>query len=182
MVGHLPRAHVGVTPLGWILILVGCASTPPEETVRPSAEPVTAEGDPRTVTEGDPPTERFRESTEILQLVLDAKELEPYWHIAEHPERAPLEIEVMSDLATFASSHGATDAKLTKFGQPVVVKNAPPGPGDRPSELRFGMRLDVRGDTAEVELRYPVEGLGGVAKLAKEAGRWQLVEVKVVEH
>lgn len=177
MVDHLLRSRLNTKPLAWIVVIAGCASTPstpPEATGRPSAEP--------TITTDDPRTARLRESIEIIQLVLDAKELEPYWHIAEHPERAPLEIEVMSDLATFASSDGATDAKLTKFGQAVVVKNAPPGPSDRPWELRLGVRLDIRADdTAEVELRYPVEGLGGVAKLTKVAGRWQLVEVKIVE-
>ena len=117
----------------------------------------------------------------MVQLVLDAPQLAPYWHVDERPERAPLELEISADLVTFAASHGRALPRLVKFDQPVILRNTPPAPGDRPWEQRFRVRLEMAADVATVELHYPVEGLHGKAKLVKTSGVWRVEQLTVAE-
>lgn len=106
----------------------------------------------------------------LLQAVLDDANLDRYFHINARPERSPLSIlqnEVVAD-----------SPPLVKFGVPVkYVANIS---AEKDSALVFaGVR--VQGDTAEVHLRYPPEGIIGKVTLTRQSDRWTSRGLKIVE-
>ncbi len=106
----------------------------------------------------------------LLQLVLDLPELQQYYHVDSLPERSPLRL-VCSDPA-------CADASLEKFGAPVEVSPAAPE-GDQPYlEIT---RFDQQASSAEVEFRYPVEGVVGRVSLSKTGDTWSVTEARLAE-
>jgi len=112
----------------------------------------------------------------IIQLVIDAPQLEPYYHAEEAPNRTPLY------LVEGRSVH--TGLHLQKFGRAVQVLSR--------DELSFQGRpyfditqLIVQGDAAEVHFAYPVEGVTGQAWLRRSPGAggtdWTLESMNVAE-
>lgn len=111
----------------------------------------------RRMTMANPPSDR----DQVAQLVLDLDDLQPYYHVKDVPGRRPLVIRRTEPVNDRPS--------LTKFGEPVRYEDEP---GDAPFFEFVKIALD--GDTADVEFRYPVEGLVGEAHLKKVGGTWKV--------
>jgi len=108
----------------------------------------------------------------IIQLVIDAPRLEPFYHAEEAPNRKPLY------LVEGRSVHSGLH--LQKFGMAVRVLSR--------DELSFQGRpyfditqLIVQGDAAEVHFAYPVEGVTGQAWLRRSGASWTLESMNVAE-
>lgn len=141
------------------LLLLGCGS-------------VTPDGGGSTET----PTDSIAEAPESTptardasphQRVLELAGLTTFWH-EELPGRRPLRV--------LSNEHVPDDAELHLFGQPVTRIAAPD-----PEPYFVFTRADVSGDGAEIEFRYPVEGVRGSAVLTREAGSWRVVHSEVFE-
>ncbi len=111
-----------------------------------------------------PPSDR----DQVAQLVLDLEALQPYYHVDEAPDRRPLTILATGPLHDRPA--------LSKFGEPVRYVEEP---GDAPY-FEF-TKLDVDGGSADVEFRYPVEGIAGQAHLSKDGGPWKVVSHSLTE-
>jgi hypothetical protein len=108
----------------------------------------------------------------IIQLVIDAPQLEPFYHADEAPNRKPLYL--VEGRSVHAGLH------LQKFGMAVRVLSR--------DELSFQGRpyfditqLIVQGDAAEVHFAYPVEGVTGQAWLRRSGASWTLESMNVAE-
>ena len=105
----------------------------------------------------------------IVQLVIDLPQLQVFLH-PELPERKPLVLietgEVSQSLA------------LEKFGQPVAIRALDAA---RDGPYLHLTELEVSGDTARVELDYPVEGVGGEVDLERKGGTWSVTKADVWE-
>ncbi|MBN1607399.1 MAG: hypothetical protein JW940_12245 [Polyangiaceae bacterium] len=140
------------------------ASHPPEPAAMPTAPAAPA---PSTDTPGAAP-ETSAEIPQVLQVVLDDPELEPYLRL-DKPERFPVKV----------SGPGlAPGLELSKGGKPVEVlltcsENEP--------VITF-TKIDVSADKAAVTYRYDVENLRGSCSLAKRDGVWQLTRSRLVQH
>ncbi len=106
----------------------------------------------------------------LLQAAIDAKELEPYWHVAQAPERAPLVMRRSGPLMS--------EPKLHKFGQPVVYV-AEAELGGRPHMSLSSLIMSK--DRAQVGLKYDVEGVVAEIHLVREGGAWVVAKARVVE-
>lgn len=110
------------------------------------------------------------DSSAVAQLVLDAPDLQQYYHVDSVPDRSPL--------AVALNAHADAGWKLVKFGKPVQLI-APSALGQRP-HVEF-TRFEVSGDKARVELAYDVEGVVMSAQLERRGGSWVLVAADVAE-
>lgn len=140
------------------LLLAGCGSATPDAgtSTEPPADPVVEQPQPASVA-GDSPHQR----------VLELPGLAGFWH-ETHPGRVPLRV--------LSNEHVPDDAALHLFDQPVTRITAP----DAEPYFVF-TRADVSGDGAEIDFRYPVEGVRGSAVLTREAGAWRVVHSEVFE-
>lgn len=103
--------------------------------------------------------------SEILQPVIDAKELLPYYHADILPDRIPLRL-----LRNIWVSDGK---KLHKFGRDVEFLASPVG------NLPYMSISDIRisEGVATVSFEYPPEGLAGTARLSNQRGVWSLSSI-----
>jgi hypothetical protein len=144
--------------------LLACGRTAPPSDAEPSARatppPAPTVALPSTATA---PVVDAR--TEVLQLALDVKEMDGFWHTDVRPDRVPLKI----------APHDALpeSVALVKFGRPVVVE-----PG---AKLRFET-IEVGETEARIGYRYDVEGVIVDVKLAHDGTRWRVVDTNVAEH
>ena len=161
--GESPRARWRVWRRAALCILALAAPAGTWACGAPPAPPVAPPAPPPA----DASVER------IIQLVIDAPQLEPYYHADEAPNRTPLY------LVEGRSVH--TGLHLQKFGRPVQVLSR--------DELSFQGRpyfdvtqLIVQGDAAEVHFAYPVEGVTGQAWLRRSGGGdWTLDSMNLTE-
>lgn len=106
----------------------------------------------------------------LLQAVLDDANLDRYVHFDVRPERRPLSI-LQNETVI---GHPA----LKKFGVPVeyIPENSP-----KINMALVFTSVSIQGDTAEVHLKYPPEGIVGKAILIRQDTRWKSRGVKIVE-
>jgi hypothetical protein len=107
----------------------------------------------------------------VLQTVIDAKELDGYYHADTLPERKPLRLLVDKGIHQELGD-------LTKFGEPVqfidqATTNKP--------YLAFDT-IFVTTQRAIVTYRYPPEGIRGKVTLAKNKGGWIIEAFELHEH
>ena len=105
----------------------------------------------------------------IVQLVIDLPGLQAFLH-PELPDRKPLVL-----IQTKEVSAGLV---LTKFGQPVVIRELREAEGKPYLHL---VSVEVSGASAKVRLAYPVEGVGGEAELEEKGGVWRVVKSEIWE-
>ncbi len=105
----------------------------------------------------------------ILQAVVDAPQLDKYFHADKLPERSPLRI--------VKGAWYDDDIQLQKFGKAVVFvpANAPGG-----AVLEIG-KLTVSNDSAQVAFVYAAEGIAGNAELQKTGSGWVVQTMKLRE-
>lgn len=167
--------RVGHAVAGLVAIVVlGCAGAETGARVGDDGAPsVTSEPAPNGSAENAPPAvEPSRELlAPVLQAAIDAPQLEPYWHVAERPERSPLV------LARTPMLEG--EPKLVKFGKAVEYATRDKL-GDKPHiEVQS---LSIKPDRATVVLAYTAEGIVARVDLVREVGAWVVAEAQVVEH
>ncbi len=138
-----------------------CAGAAPPADAEPSArEPPPTVGAPATA-----PTKPVADAaTEVLQLALDVKEMDGFWHVDVRPDRVPLKIAPHADLPASIA--------LVKFGEPVVVEKDAP--------LRFET-IQVNDAEARVHYRYDPEGVIVEVRLWSDGTRWRVVDTRVAE-
>lgn len=102
---------------------------------------------------------------QIAQLTLDLEGLQRYFHVDVAPDRKPLRV-----LRNEAVSQ---EPRLVKFGEPVTYVSAPDAQKEKKPYFEF-TKLEARGDTAQVEFSYPVEGIRGWASFRRVDGAWTL--------
>jgi hypothetical protein len=105
----------------------------------------------------------------IIQSLIDHPTLDRYFHADVRPERKPLVILLDGAPASALSS-------LQKFGQPV--KAADPGHSGPVLAITIGK---LQAGATRVEFSYEVEGIGGHAVFAEEAGKPVLRDISVSE-
>jgi hypothetical protein len=106
----------------------------------------------------------------LVQSTIDLPQLQAYYHVDQAPERKPLVV-VRNDAVD-------RPLQLSKFGEPVEVLTADQAAGRPHLEIT---RLSVKGTEAEVEFRYPVEGVGGTVQFHKTDSGWQVASQRIVE-
>lgn len=107
----------------------------------------------------------------VLQAAIDAPQLEPYWHLAERPDRSPLV------LVRFPALEG--NPKLFKFGKAVEYRAHDELEGRPHLEVQS---IAIKPDRATVVLGYSVEGIVAHVHLVRETGAWVVAKADVVEH
>jgi hypothetical protein len=108
----------------------------------------------------------------ICQLVIDSDILEPYYHADTDPNRKPLHV--------VESTTVRPGLRLTKFGQPVRIAPREELVAQQRPFLEF-TKVEVRGDKAEVEFSYPVEGVVGTVALDRRNGAWTIGDKRLRE-
>jgi hypothetical protein len=105
----------------------------------------------------------------VLQAVVDAPQLDKYFHADKLPERSPLRI--------VKGPWYEDDIQVQKFGKAVMFV-----PADAPGGvvLEIG-KLAVSNDSAQVAFVYAVEGISGNAELQKTGSGWSVQTMKVRE-
>jgi hypothetical protein len=105
----------------------------------------------------------------VLQAVVDAPQLDKYFHADKRPERSPLRI--------VKGPWYEDDMRVQKFGKAVVFV-----PADAPggTVLEIG-ELTVSADSAQVTFVYAAEGITGNATLQKTGGGWIVQKMTVRE-
>jgi hypothetical protein len=106
----------------------------------------------------------------LLQAVLDDANLDRYFHLDVRPERRPL--------AILQNEAVVGRPALQKFG--VTVEYIPENSKKITTAVVF-TRVSIQGDTAEVQLKYPPEGIVGKATVIRQDTRWKSRGVKIVE-
>ncbi|ROZ69376.1 hypothetical protein [Ramlibacter sp. WS9] len=105
----------------------------------------------------------------VLQAVVDAPQLDKYFHADKRPERSPLRI--------VKGPWYEDDMQVQKFGKAVVFV-----PADAPGGIALEIgELTVSADSAQVAFVYAVEGIAGTAKLQKTGSGWVVQTMTVRE-
>ncbi len=109
---------------------------------------------------------------QLLQLVLDAEPLAPYYHVDQAPERKPVRIA--------RGPAVASEPALVKFGVPVVYEGAAElaASGKPHFEVR---RVIVNAELAYIHFAYAVEGIVGEAWFLREGNLWKLGHMSIRE-
>jgi len=115
-------------------------------------------------------TDMQSELTQIWQLVINLEELQAFYH-AELPERKPLRI-LKNELM-------ALEPALVQFGMPVMFV-APKETQKGEAFLKF-VKTEVAGDKANIEFKYPIEGVKGIVSLVKDKTGWKVQTKRIVE-
>jgi len=110
-----------------------------------------------------------RDAAEILQLLLNARQLNQYFHFDTHPHRAPLTIVNRSGVDLGAP-------RLTAAGQKAIVVTEG---GQRPLQLKS---FKLQPDKAEIAFAFPAEGVTGEGRFARTGDAWTLDGITVREH
>jgi hypothetical protein len=108
---------------------------------------------------------------QVCQLTIDLPELDKYYH-SDLPGRRPLRVvraEALRDTPV-----------LIKFGQAAVYISPEDGRQDDKAYIEF-TRIEVGADYAEIEFRYPVEGIRGTVHLRKTGGAWKVQSSSLAE-
>ncbi|WP_128561652.1 hypothetical protein [Methylobacterium crusticola] len=105
---------------------------------------------------------------QIIQLLLNAPDLQQYYHFAERPERVPLRVVNLS--GTEVDGSGWTVA-----GEKAVLSS-----GKDPKALEISA-LELSGDTAVVKFAFGAEGLLGEGRFSRRGGTWAVDKVEVGE-
>jgi len=108
----------------------------------------------------------------LLQMTLDLKAMEQYYHIDKLPERAPLIV--------IRNHYINADLKLKKFGTEVVFKKKK-DISDRKQAYLEITKIDILENSAVLQYVYPVEGIAGTVNFKKIGQTWQVENVKIVE-
>jgi hypothetical protein len=109
---------------------------------------------------------------QLLQLVLDAEPLAPYYHVDQAPDRKPVRIAKGPAVAS--------EPALVKFGLPVVYEDAAQlaASGQPHFEVR---KVIVNAELAYLQFAYAIEGIVGEAWFLREGGTWKLGHVSIRE-
>jgi hypothetical protein len=105
----------------------------------------------------------------IVQLVIDLPQLQVFLH-PELPERKPLVLVETEGISP--------DLDLEKFGEPVAIRDLDAAEGGPYLHLT---KIEVSGNTAHVDLDYPIEGVGGEVEMARQDGTWRVTKAEVWE-
>lgn len=108
----------------------------------------------------------------VIAAVLDSRPMAMYLH-PEIEGRVPVAI----------SGPALAGARLDAVaqGQPVVMRTEAEAAADQDAAIVIFERVDVTEATAEVELRYPIEGIVGRFRLEREGEGWRIVKAELVE-
>lgn len=105
----------------------------------------------------------------LLQTAIDHPDLQPYYHVQDLPERAPMTLVI--------GSVQGVEPRLNKFGQPVTVQVER---SDAPSEMILET-MNIGDTSASLELLYPAEGVRATFDFTKDAGVWNVTSSQVAE-
>jgi hypothetical protein len=105
------------------------------------------------------------ETAKIIETVINADALAPYYHVDTLHDRKPLRIQINNVLKE--------KYPLSMFGESVVYVTDSP-------HLVFS-RLDISGEKAEVAFRYLPEGVRGEMSLEKKNIGWMVTRSNLVE-
>lgn len=123
----------------------------------------------KTTCSADNAMSEQHEFAEILQQVIDAKELSPYYHADIILDRIPLRL--------IKNSWVKDGIDLHKFGRSVEVLQNPV----RGTPYMNISDIQIIGASATVSFEYPPEGLVGTAQLSQEQGAWFLNSITIHE-
>ena len=152
-------------------LLVGCGPASPPQSAASTETTAPASPAASGATADASPSQSVESMGPILQAAIDAPQLDPYWHVAERAERAPLV------LVRFPTLKG--EPTLTKFGKPVEYASHAEAASRPHLEVQ---EIAIRPDQATVVLGYPVEGVVARVFLVRETGAWVVAKAEVVEH
>jgi hypothetical protein len=110
----------------------------------------------------------LQDQQKILQLIIDSKQLEKYYHTDVLPERVPLRI-INNNLIN-------TNIRLVKFGRDVIFIEQ-----DNNEPYLLFSAINIETDSAHVVFEYPPEGIKGLANLTKKNGNWEINKLTLHE-
>ena len=108
------------------------------------------------------------DAREILQLLLNAPQLTPYYHFDERPERSPLKV-------VNAAAIDLGNPTLTAAGRKVEISDV------RDNKAFEITHFVMSQDSAEVSFTFRVEGIAGKASFSRNQGSWRLETINVAE-
>ncbi|GMR16868.1 MAG: hypothetical protein BMS9Abin31_1258 [Gammaproteobacteria bacterium] len=109
------------------------------------------------------------ELEDLLQKMIDKKELEGYWHVKTFPERVPLKI-------VLPKNYLNKNLKLTKFGQDVVfIKNS------TSQEYFIIKQINENKNDVQIVFSYPLEGIKGDIRYNKGSKSWIEKSFTIIE-
>lgn len=156
--------------------LLACskAGAPASEapTAPPSAETASGEGPAVTTAPPAAPVEATPSPSSVIAAVLDSRPMTMYLH-PEVEGRVPVRV-------AGPALAGVTVDAIAQ-GQPVKMLTADEATADPEAACVIFERIDVGEATAEVELRYPIEGVIGRILLEREGAGWRIVKAELAE-
>jgi len=111
------------------------------------------------------------EKQSIVQLSLNAKDLNSYFHIDVFPDRVPLIV---------VKNKYVVGLKLRKFKHDVVFMDRKTIKVGKKPYLEL-TNFKIEKNTASVDILYPPEGIYAQLKFVKFRYEWTLVDSKIVE-
>jgi hypothetical protein len=145
------------------------ASGPPSE---PASEVARPEAPSVAPPPAAAPVEAEPSLASVISAVLDSRPMTMYLH-PEVEGRVPVAI-------TGPALAGATIEAVAQ-GQPVRVRAEAEAAADPEAPCVIFDRITVEGTTAEIELRYPIEGILGRFVLERERTGWRIVKAELAE-
>lgn len=118
------------------------------------------------------PMHNRQDLAEILQAVLDAEQLQQYYHVDELPERKPVRIAERPELEPHP--------EVVKFNTPAVYQAREELERKNLPYFTFP-RIVINQDLAYLAFRYDVEGLRGSAFLVRSNDGWRLEHLTLSE-
>ena len=112
-----------------------------------------------------------REINEIIQIAIDAPDLQQYYHILKLPDRVPLVIKLPNSLSSVSLS------RVNKFGRPVILYAPEMG-----SPFFEVLSWKVSSNGITFDAAYKVEGLGMTYVFQKREGTWQISKMRLWEN
>jgi hypothetical protein len=112
-----------------------------------------------------------REISEIIQIAIDAPNLQQYYHVLELPDRVPLVIKLPDTLSSVSLS------RVNKFGHPVKLY-AP----EMTSPFFEVLNWKVSSSGIIFEAAYKIEGLGMIYEFEKREGDWHIGQMDLWEN
>lgn len=149
----------------WLALLVSaCTGSAPPTDAEPRAHDRPPSAPPAAAPVSAPAKPVADATTEVLQLALDVKEMDGFWHTDVRPDRVPLKVAPHTDLPSSIA--------LVKFGEPVVIEKDAP--------LHFET-ITVSASEARVGYRYDPEGVIVEVRLQSDGTKWRVVDTSVAE-
>jgi hypothetical protein len=150
------------------------AGAPANEAPTASPSAATASEDAPAATTAPPaaPVEATPSPSSVIAAVLDSRPMTMYLH-PEVEGRVPVRV------AGPALAGVTVDAVAQ--GQPVKLLTVVEATTDPEGPCVIFERIDIGEATAEVELRYPIEGVLGHFVLEREGAGWRIVKAELAE-